>query len=283
VIFSRPIPFAEALASRAVKSILPTTASAAALRRIAPELRERAFFSARTTNAAYLQRASDLIERILHPEAAEPGQYMDPATARLELREFLQRIGYQPDPELRGTLQDLSSDARLNVLLGTNSRMARGYGYWQQGQDPAILDEWPAQELFRAEDRRVPRDWITRWNAARDAVSSRSSATDARRGIMAALKNDPIWVELSEFSLPYPPFDYNSGMDIRDVSRADALALGILSSEGSVRPQDRGFNEDLGIAPPARSEALLSALRQSLGDSVEFGPDGAMSLRPSRT
>lgn len=48
---------------------------------------------------------------------------------------------------------------------------------------------------------------------------------------MVALKTSPIWVELSRFGYPYPPFDFNSGMWVRPVSDDDCEALGLLADE----------------------------------------------------
>ena len=62
MIFAEPRPFQEALQSREVRSILPTTANTAELQRIAPALRERAMFSARVTNARFLLRAAEMIK-----------------------------------------------------------------------------------------------------------------------------------------------------------------------------------------------------------------------------
>ena len=280
MIFSKPLPFEEAIASRRVKSVLPTTASSAQLKQIAPELRERAMFSARTTNARYLEKINNLVTRIVSPETivdpetgerrpARPGEYMDIASARLELKKALAAIGYQPDPDKRGGLQDLSSDIRLDTILETNVDMARGYGTWKQGQEPMILDLWPAQELCRQESRDEPRDWQTRWVQAGGKLYG---------GRMIALKNSPIWTAISEFGLPYPPFDYRSGMGVRDVRRDEAVKLGVIDENTQVVPEDREFNEDLHAEPRVRRGALLDALVESLKGMAKL-VDGVLYLK----
>lgn len=261
MIFTEPIPFDEALDSARVKTILPTFASTASLRAIAPALRERAFFSARTTNAWYLQQADNLIAELLHPAA---GERLNPAEVRTRLKEALAAIDYQPDPAKRGGLQDLSSDTRLNLIIDTQEKMAAGYGNWKQAQDPAVLDQWPAQELYRAEERNQPRAWHVRWDAARGQLGAATTALDGRIA-MAALKNDPIWETISAFGLPYPPFDFNSGMDVRDVDRDQAIALGLIDRDNQVPPQDRGFNQDLETSSPVERQGRLF---QALLDSI---------------
>jgi hypothetical protein len=119
--------------------------SSAELSQLPASIRERAMFSAKTTNADYLQKINDLVTRIVSPEQIDgrptkAGEYMDPATARLEMKQALQAIGYQPDAEQRGGLQDLSSDVRLDLIVKTNTEMAQGFGNWFADQDPARLD-----------------------------------------------------------------------------------------------------------------------------------------------
>jgi len=269
MIFSAPKPFAEALQSAEVKSILPTAASSAELMDITPALRERALFSARTTNAQYLGRIGAVIDGILSPEAAGIGETMDPATARLMLKQALAEIDYQPDPDVRGTMRDLSSDQRLNLIIETNVRMAQNYGYWTQGQDPAVLDAFPAQELFRAEAREQERDWRARW-------LQKGGNLFADR--MIAPKNAPVWTAISAFGLPYPPFDFNSGMDLRDIDRNEAVDLGVITDGAVIQPESRDFNEDLEVSAPDRQSALFDALLRSLGPRATFD-DGALRLQ----
>jgi hypothetical protein len=255
--------------AQAVKSVLPTSAGSAALSAIAPELRERAFFSARTTNAQYLSKLQELVTRALSPETAGPGEYVDPGTFRLEARSFLDSIGYEPDENKRGGLQDLSSDMRLDLVRETNMRMAQEFGHFEQGQDEAILDMWPAQELIRIEDREEPRDWLRRWHDAGGIVFPGER--------MVALKNDGIWTSISAFGLPYPPFDFNSGMGTVDVDRDEAMALGLIDRDTRIEPQHRDFNEDLAVSPATRNEALLQALLTSLEGTARL-EDGVLVL-----
>lgn len=256
MIFSRPIPFAEALDSRRVRSILPTRFRTATLERLAPQLRERAVFSAGVIHAELLQKIDDSVRELI-------GGEIDQATKRLEIKNLLTRIGYRPRIGEADTILDLSSDERINLQLETNRRLAEGFGSWQQGQDEVVLDEWPAQELFRAESRQEPRNWPSRWRGAGGGFYG---------GRMIALKNAPVWTAISRFGLPYPPFDFNSGMDVRDVARDEAVRLGLIDADTRVEPQTRGFNDDLAVSPSVRSAALRSALESTgLG---RFDPEG---------
>lgn len=223
----------------AAQGLMPTNMSSEEIMQLAADLRERAFFSARTANEHYLETVKRSIEEIVSPhtvirDGRPVTEGLDMATARLRLKETLEAIDYQPAIGKRGTIQDLSSDGRLNLVIRTNTEMAQGYANWRQTQDQDVLDAFPAQELFRAEEREVPRNWPSRWYDAGGQFYD---------GRMIAPKNDPIWVRISAFSLPYPPFDFNSGMDVQDVSREEALALGVIEEGQQIQPQKRPFEE----------------------------------------
>ncbi|HEU0123991.1 MAG TPA: hypothetical protein VFQ91_25895 [Bryobacteraceae bacterium] len=252
-----PIPFAEALRSRDIKRILPTPLSSAELAQLPVAIRERSMFSARTMNAHYLEEIAKRVRSILNPttqirpESDPHGRGgekftdgMSQAQARTELKEILRQIGYAPEPDEAGTLKDLSSDARLNLVLETNVEMAQGYGYWAQGQDAELLELYPAQELVRMEDRDEPRDWPTIWRNAAQTVGDTGAMASLAHGRMVARKDSPIWLEISDFGQPYPPFKFNSGMDVQDVDREEAIALGVIEPSAVVQPQSRGFEMD---------------------------------------
>ena len=249
--FRTPIPFAEALDARQVRQILPTDFRTRLLDQIPAQLRERAMFSAGVTNAGFLQEADDRIAGLVTGT-------VDRATQRAGLKQLLGELQYQPAAGEEGSLTDLSSDRRLNLILDTNTEMAFGYGQWKQGQDPAILDMWPAQELIRVRDSRVPRDWAQRWADAGGEFSGSR---------MIALKNSPVWTRLSRFGLPYPPFDFNSGMDVQDIDRTEAVALGLIDRDTELFPQDRDFNTDLQASPEVRSTALATTLQEVLKEA----------------
>lgn len=291
--FTTPTPWRAAIASRDLKSLLPTELSSAELMRIPAELRERAMFSAKVTNANFLQQVNNLVTRIVSPETikdpvtgvdrpVQPGESMDPATARLLLKQQLQSIAYQPDPEKRGGIEDLSSNVRLNLIVRTNSEMAQGFGHWRADQDPARLDAFPAQELYRLEDRVNRRPWGQIWNNAISSLGDSTSAQPVAAPMtddgMFALKNDPIWTEISAFGIPYPPYDFGSGMWVRDVSYSDALDLGLVGGPDDVPdPDSRGFNDDLQADLTALAPALQEAVSASM-EGIATIVDGVLTL-----
>jgi hypothetical protein len=267
------LPFKEALSKLQGRQAVPSALTSADWMQVPVALREKALFSARVSNASFLSEMGKVVDEVLRPRTVtrEDGtvatEGMNPATARLRLKEKLDELGYHPATEDAGTIKDLRSDQRLDLIVRTNAEMQQGYGQWLQGQASGVLEAWPAQELYRAESRAEPRDWQVRWNGARGELGSATSAIDGRIA-MVALKDDPIWTAISAFGTPWPPYDFNSGMWTRDVDRDRALELGVLKEGQKVgRPQER-FEGELRASVREVAPELLASLKQSLGDQV---------------
>ena len=99
--------------------------------------------------------------------------------------------------------KDIASESRLNLIFDTQTQQAQSYGYYKQGQDPAILDAYPAQRFIRAEQRKEPRPLHQR------------NRNEVRR------KDDmEFWLRMNDQSIgglgvPFGPWGFNSGMDGR--------------------------------------------------------------------
>ncbi|MCX6994132.1 MAG: hypothetical protein NT011_13460 [Kiritimatiellaeota bacterium] len=268
MLFTSPIPFREALDFLRQKVLLPTSASSAQLAELPAQILARAQFSARTMNAGHLQTIQDVIDKILQGKT-------DSATARLNLKESLKAISYDPyaEPGVAGTIKDLSSDPRLNLIIQMQTEMAEGFGKYLQSQDPAALDAFPAQELFRAESRLHTRDWPAIWQDAGGEFYD--------GGRMIALKSDPIWMAISDFDLPYPPFKYGSGMWVRDISRSEVEELGLIAPGAIIEPTTpRSFSEGGQVSLAGFSPDLQQAILDSMGDRAEFR-NGILHLKNS--
>jgi hypothetical protein len=208
------------------------------------------------TNVEFLQDASDAIDELLAGTT-------DRATKRLGLKQLLTRLDYSPVEGEEGSLTDLSSDKRLNLVLETNLQLAQGYGHRAQGQDPAVLEQWPCEEIFdsnpgQAENRR---NWAKRWADLGGSFYG---------GRMIAKKGDSILTRISYFELDYGPLGFNSYWERRDVDRDEAIELGVITAEEEVRPSDRDFNTDLQATPEVREAALKDALSEVLSGIGQF-------------
>ncbi len=252
---------AEYNAARKAKNVVPSTLKSSQWKTVDPAIRERAFFSARCTLATFLQRAANRLEDLAAGVSPGSGYYTNPATIRMELKQTLDSLNYRPESGKEGTIEDLRSDGRLNLIIETNARMAAGYGQYLQGQDPDVIDEWPCQELIRIMQRKEPRDWPIRWAQAGGKIYGDR---------MIARKDDPIWTRISAFGLPYPPFDFNSGMGVIDIDRDEAEALGVVSPSDKISPKaipmNKGLQQDLFDG----KGGVVNALLNDLGDKAEM-------------
>lgn len=151
--------------------------------------------------------------------------------------------------------------ARQRLILETNVNKAAGYA-WHESVRGDIGN--PAQELVRFESARVPRDWKTRWRNAWASLpaSERRKALPDR---MIALTECAIWRALSRWGDPYPPFDYNSGMDVVPVDYETAVALGLLEAgEKPERGESAGFGykRELPEGAPGEIESWIKEALQ---------------------
>lgn len=223
------------------RGLLPSWMGSAELQELALRLRERAFFSARTTNAWYLEKLKALVERYTRGE----GRDNDLAQLRVEARELLARAGYTPEkgfpgdeelgipPAEPGSLKDLGSEKRLNLILNTQRDMMNGLGKKLRGL--TRVTSHPAWELVRVLSSRVPREWLERWKTAAENIDWQGVSRAALDGgRMVALKTSPMWPALGSAALfadalnvDHPPFAFNSGMGWRELRDDEARDLGL--------------------------------------------------------
>lgn len=226
--------------------------------------RNRAFFSSQVAHANIIQAMRQRVS-----EYASRG--VDISEARKLMRADLKRMDYKPESGKEGTIKDLFSKARLDVVMKHNLDQARGMIQRASGMSPGAFAAFPAQEFKRTHARRAQRkDWPERWRKAGGKVYG---------GRMIALKTDPVWERLSVFGNPFPPFDWGSGMGVIDVDRKTAIELGLVSDEKlreetaalrSAKPEAAKFNDNLqATVPNLRRDSLCGQiLLRNFGDQV---------------
>ena len=290
LLLAEPLPFSEALERLAQKRVLPTGLSSAELRREWPEaLRRRSLFSARTTKAAILQEYQDKLAELLQGKT-------NIATARMEMQQLIDALGYTPEhgfagdevhgipPAERSSLRDLSSRKRVDLVLTTNLRQMANYGFWKQGQSDFALFAYPCYEMVRIYPRNIPRglrlakgalehvegeDWPSRWETI--------GGTFYGLERMIARKDDEIWGRLGDSAIfPdaldtfLPPFAFNSGYGWREVDRAEAINLGVIQEDTEVEGQHHGINEGI-VASVDFDVEYLRAVRADLDLMIADG------------
>lgn len=266
------------------RKVFTTDMGSLDLRRLSRELHLRSITSARTTNAEYLNEVAQVVDDMLSGK-------INMATGRLRLMRSLKQLGYDPavgfpqdmaniPPAERGSLQDLSSERRIDLMLETNMRVAANYGRVVAGNTEAARYAYPAWELVRLYSRKVPRGtpdshsvgWQRRWQDAEEkAQGSRLNA----KGRMIALKDSPIWIALGEgaggyedtLGNPFPPFAFNSGMAFRAVPRVECIALGLIEPdetpgemEAHLAPGEDEFDREMSNLAPDLAAAMRRIL-----------------------
>jgi hypothetical protein len=240
-----------------LRSLLPTGLGSADLRAlIAEDIRSRSVFSARTTSAVYLSGVAEVVAKMANGD-------MDLATARWNLMQLLDALGYTPEggfpemeedapgpvpPAVAGSLQDLRSSRRLDLLLQTQLDLVRGRGQQIRGMDSTAMRLYPAWELWRGITVQQPRQW----GGIHDGTPPKHlNQVDPRprwiiaggkphpSGRLIAFKGDPIWGELGSsgnfddaLDVDFPPFAFNSGMRWLPVSAREVRELGITGPDG---------------------------------------------------
>ena len=226
--------------------------------RIPAALRDRAFFSSRVESVRFLDACRTRIAELLAAARNADGAVTSRAQAVSDIMRAARRSGIATG---RGGLLDPGSAARAALIVDTNAAMAAGYARAEIANAYGARLAFPAQELVRVEPRRLPRNWPAIWQARGGTL---------RRGRMVALKDDPVWLRISRFGHPYPPFDFNSGMGVEDVSRAEAVDLGLIADD--YRPPEESplaaFNDGLQAELKVGDGNLLGELRRIFGDQI---------------
>jgi hypothetical protein len=258
VIFTEPIDFDAALQQIDDKTIIESGLSHAQQQALPEQFNARGMFSARTMNGQLLGGYQNELKQLISQENI--------ATARVKMKDLIDQLDIvPPSANEAGTITDLGSDSRIELILRTNLEMARGKGQYDEGMTEGALVAFPALELIRVEERAVPREWFDIWDDAADELGDETTATDAdETGRMVAVKGDPIWLAISDFEQPYPPFKFNSGMGVEDVDRDDAIDLGVIDEDEIPDPKELDFNDGVESGVNGIDPQLVGALADDL-------------------
>lgn len=226
---------------------MPSDLDTAGLRELGADVLAGAVFTARGTNAIYISKLKEVLNHLAAGDISG-GQ------ARTALYETLDVLGYDVEkggfpgeevpPALKGTLQDLRTFRRMDLIVRTQMALMQGAGEQWRGQQPDRLREYPAIMLVRVRNADVPRDWPTRFRIAfgRDPLpgfaENAYQTVGAETGLIA-LKGDPGWGELGSYEnfpdalgVDHSPFYFNSEMWGKEITMERAIALGVTGPDG---------------------------------------------------
>ena len=227
-------------------------------------LRDRALWSSEVTRTKILYAMRQNLSELARGGKSE-------SEIRRDIREYLGSIGYDSGDN-RGTIKDLMTKARLDVMMRTNVDQAKGYASHLQATSRVAILTRPAYKLVRVKQRKMPRDWGARWTAAAQKVGWEGVA---RNGEMIALKTSPIWTALSRFGNPFPPFDFNSGMGVEDVKKSYCREIGLLGEDEQPKiPETPDFNGNLAEKVALdKSSAEFARLKDKFGDQIQYNEE----------
>jgi hypothetical protein len=254
--FVAPIPLREALDKLGDKTLVASRLDTEEWRRTVPlALRDRAYFSSQVESLRVLQRGRDSVLDFLagNRETLDNGAVALKTGSRADfvkqMQAFLEGEGIE---RTTGGLTDIASERRLGLIFDTQVRQAQDFGHWKQGQDPDVLDAFPAQRFIRVQDVSEARDAHTRFEGE------------------VRLKSDTgFWSAINEdFGVPWGPWGWGCGHDVEDVDRGEAEALGLLEPGQAVQPVARDFNDGLQASLRGLDADMVERLRENFGDQV---------------
>lgn len=268
--FVKPMPFQEALDKLGSQSPIGAALSSSEWSDLPLELRESAFFSANVENLRFLQRAQDSITDFIagNTKTLDDGAEGRPPTTLLatgsraafvdQMQRFLAAEGIERSS---GGLRDITSEKRLGLIFDVKTQQAGSYGYWRQGMDPDVLNEFPAMRFIRVRDVKEPR------------------LNHVRFEDQVYLKTDPVWwLEINrDFGVPWKPWGWGCGHDVEDVDRDEAERLRLIQP-GQVldtAPLKRflNFNHNLQASAQGIAPELLEKMKQVFGQQIRIAED----------
>ena len=248
------------------KALVASSIPSSEWEKIRADLRNRAFFSAQVESVRFLHDARKTAHAAVARLKRADGAGFSEADAIERIRSSARSLARELKNVGAGGILDPSSFQRAKLVLETQASLAAGYVRHLADTQPGALAAFPAKELFRPAYSKpnMPRNWIARWLQAGGKLHA---------GRMAALVTDPVWAKISRFGSPYPPFDFNSGMETRPLSRDESVRLGIIAQDAPPPqpPKPQSLNDGLQAEVVLRHDSQeAKSLLDTFGDQATF-------------
>jgi hypothetical protein len=274
--FVKPMPFQEAVDYVGDRTPIGSQLTSAEWQDVPVELRVRAQFSSEVESVRFLQRVSDRLNDFLEnnvegfgspsPIPSPPGEGASrgiPEDMVLkvgsraqfveDMRAFALAEGMGPlSPETAGGLQDITSEQRLSLIFNVQTTQANSFGWYKQGLDADVLDEWPGMRFIRVQAVKEPRQSHEQYEN------------------QVYLKGDPIWEQINaDFGVPWAPFGWGCGHDTEDVDRDECDRAGLAMTEAEkarLTDNQPSFNQGLQASTNGLDPDLIDKLKAEFGD-----------------
>lgn len=264
------MPFAEAIDKLGAQSPIGAALSSSEWSDLPVELRENAFFSANVESMRFLQSAQDSIGDFLagNVKTLNDGQTLLATGSRAafvdQIQKLLQKMGVDRSD---GTVRDITSSARLGLIFDIKTQQAGDYGYYRQGMDADVLNEFPASRFIRVKSVKEPR-----------------FSHELYQGNVY-LKTDPIWSRVinQDFGVPWGPWGWGCGHDVEDVDRDETDALGLTHPGQKVLPHGdskKSLNTNLQASAHGVEPELLQKMKDVFGDQIVIEDDVIQWRKP---
>lgn len=217
------------------KVINPSPRNTAQWAGVPAAIRVSSFFSATVENVALLNRMHSLIDDYLHEAKDIVIINGTPTTVcRVagksdfikQMRDFMQKEG-MPIDATDNNITNLASHRRLALVFDTNIRSAYGQARWETAMTTPMRKAFPAWRFVRHPGAKKPRP-----------LHKLNEGT-------VRLKDDfQFWaIEMNSrhiggFELPWPPFGFNSWMDLESVPAKECQKLGLIPPNYTPPPLD---------------------------------------------
>jgi len=273
----KPEKFMEAIRKLGRKKAIAKKLSSKQWAAMPTQIRDRAYFTANVESMKFLNRSKKMLndylsgarETVTTPDGRRVTALKKASRADFvyEMQKLAKETGLgdvlPPGEDMSRNMitrtKDIASESRLNLIFDTQTQQAQAYGYYKQGQDPAILDAYPCQRFIRAEQRKEPRP-----------LHERNKNKVKRKDDME------FWLKMNDQSIgglgvPFGPWGFNSGMDVEDVRRDKAIQMGLIQKNEQVLPPDDTFNKGLKAAADVEPEFLKKFLDKMGKDAYTNG------------
>ena len=269
--------YLDALRALLRRKAAPSTFNSADWQAMGPAIRQRSFFSATINSAKVLNRMRNML---LDWQSGAVDTVTNPTTGAEEtvyrvggLAEFRERAGTLLVSEGLATpadfadtrIQNVVSNARLQLVFTTNTEQAQTFADWQMRvMNPRTLNRWPAARFERRPGAVTPRDRHV-----------------AAEGEVRRYDDFEFWLfqnaaDIGGFEVPWGPFGFNSYMRQEPVRRDEAERLGL------VRPGEVLVPPDLtrfGVSLPARLNSGVEATVDDLPPDLRREAINAVTAR----
>ena len=271
------MPFEEAIDKLGSQSPIGALLSSSEWADLPVELRENAFFSANVESVRFLQSAQDSLGDFIagNVKTLDDGQTLLATGSRAAFVDQMQaRLAAMGVQRGDGGIRDITSEARLKLIFDIKTQQAGDYGYWRQGMDPDVLNEFPAMRFIRVKSVKEPR-------LAHEGYEDQ-----------VFLKTDPIWWRVinKDFGVPWGPWGWGCGHDVEDVDRDEAQSLGLIKRGQTVAQitQANGwpnpskfFNKNLQASANGIEPELLAKMKNVFGNKIVIDGDVIRWAQPA--